>query len=707
MNRQRIEFKPFISPETIIPEFTFRAVITGIILGLIFGAVTVYLGLKVGMTISPQIPIAVISLSLFGLFYKLGLTSKKATILENNTVQTVGAAGESVAAGVIFTLPALIFLGFPLDILRIFLIALAGGLLGVCFLIPLRSYLIEREHGVLPYPESIACAEVLKSGEKGGLQAVNVFVGATFGFVYKILMGVLKFWKEIPSWHPKWYRGATITGELSPELLGVGYIIGPRTASIMVAGGFISWLVFIPFIKLFGGSLQGILYPGTKLISEMTPHEIWNSYIRYIGAGAVTAGGVIRIFKAFPTIINSFKASMIDLRTTMKNGKERVETKLRTKIDLPITSVIVGLIVVSIIIWSVLSFNIHVGRYGSNFVSTLLIIIFGFFFAVVSARLVGEIGVSSNPTSGMTIATLMATCLIFLAVGWKGGAYAAVALGIGAVVCISASNAGNVCQSLKTGYLLGATPRKQEYGYVIGILTSVLIVGFTVLAVNKWYTRTEPFEAPEFQITKDMEFEKQIEYNGKKYNVLNLIGHEKLPDGKYLVGIDDNKIHYYQSSGIGSEKLPAPQARLMSIVINGLLNQRLPWELVLLGVFITIAVELMGIRGLPFAVGVYLPLSTTAPIFIGGLIRLYIDKSVYKGKKEESESGPGMLFSSGLIAGGALAGLGIAAIAGFDLEDTFAIGPKILGSLVENKYFALFIFAVLCGILIKIARTRK
>ena len=696
-------FRPYVPDDASMPEFTAKSVILGVILGLIFSAVTVYLGLRVGLTIAVNIPISIIAMAFFALTFKLGF-SKRATILEINTVQTTGAAGESIAAGVIFTLPAMIFLGYTLDITRIFVVALAGGLLGVCFLIPLRRYLIEREHGVLPYPEGVACAEVIKSGERGGVHAAKVFWGAAAGFVYKFFMGGFKLWEEIPAWRPRWYSGSTVSAEVSPELLGVGYIIGPRTASVMVAGGFVSWVLLIPMIKYFGADIPISYASGGKLITttigQLTDFRIiWNNYIRYIGAGAVVAGGFINLIRAMPTIIGSFKDSLADVKLTRENLGS---TKGRTTIDLPITLVGIGAVIAFVVIVLLLSLVINPGHLFGNIIAALLVIIFGFFFATVSSRLVGEIGVSSNPTSGMTIATLMATCLIFLVVGWTGGFYAAVALSIGAVVCICASNAGNVAQSLKTGFLLGCTPRKQEYGYIIGALTSIFIVGFTVLAVNHWFTSTEVIIDPSFSVPKEAHFERRAEFEGRQVNVYSTIGTEE----KYLVDTSDGTI-IRQVVGIGSDKLPAPQARLMGTVIDGVLNQRLHWVLILMGICLTVAVELCKVRGLPFAVGVYLPLSTSAPIFVGGLIRWAIDKFVHKGKKEESESGPGMLFSSGLIAGGALAGLAIAAIAGFDIEDVVGFGPALLGHITENKYVALAAFILLCAVLVGMSRGKS
>jgi putative OPT family oligopeptide transporter len=698
-------FKPFIPTETILPEYTLKSVLTGIVLGLIFSAVTVYLGLRAGLTIAVNIPIAIMAMAIFGGLHRLGL-AKKATVLEINTVQTTGAAGESIAAGVIFTLPALLFLGFVLDINRIFIVALAGGMLGVCYLIPLRRYLIEKEHDVLPYPEGVACAEVIKSGATGGAQAAKVFWGALSGFVYKIAMGGLQLWKEVPQYLPRWYRGATFNAEVSPELLGVGYIIGPKTASIMVAGGFVSWVLLIPMITFFGAHLPVTIEAAGKTvettIGSLSDYSvIWRKYIRYIGAGAVVAGGFINLLRALPTIVNSFRDSLRDLRKTK-------DTVIRSRIseDLPIVLVFIGVSLAIVLIWFFLTLLINPGHWVGNLISSFLIAIFGFFFATVSSRLVGEIGVSSNPTSGMTIATLMATCLIFVAVGWTGGAYAAVALSIGAVVCICASNAGNVAQSLKTGYLLGCTPRKQEYGYILGAMTSVLVVGFTVLAVNQAYTRSETLTT-DFSMPANARFVQTENKGQEQYKVY----FDPDSGDKFYVSSDGSSLKREQP-GIGSDKLPAPQARLMATVVNGVLTRQLPWTLILMGVALSLAVELCRVRALPFAVGVYLPLSTSTPIFIGGMLRLLVDKLTKKADSPQDESGPGMLYASGLIAGGAIAGLLLAAAAGITTGQDVVTGADVtlaeklaLGKVwLQNTFMqtdgaAMIVFLFLCGIL--------
>ncbi|MCK6605638.1 MAG: oligopeptide transporter, OPT family [Ignavibacteriaceae bacterium] len=586
-------FKPYISPADFIPEFTPKAIILGAIFGIIFGAATVFLGLKVGLTVSASIPIAVLSIAVFK---KIG----KSTILENNIVQTIGSAGESVAAGVVFTIPALLFLPGGqnyFEYFQIFVLALAGGILGVLFMVPLRRSLIVKEHGVLPYPEGTACADVLIAGEKGGNLAKLVYYGLGVSFLYKVLMSVFGFWKEVPSYtfdRKSSLPNGTVMGEITPELLGVGYIIGPKIAGVMVAGGVLSWLVLIPLITLLGDQLTTVFPPAKKLISEMSPREIWGSYIRYIGAGAVTFGGIVTLIKTIPTIVSAFKDSLGDL----KGGSgEAAKTTLRTEKDLPLVFVLIGSVIL-------VAFMAIIPNIPTNLLSAVMIVVFGFFFVTVSSRIVGIIGSSSNPISGMTIATLMATSLIFVGLGWTGDFYQPIALVVGSIVCIAAANAGATSQDLKTGYIVGATPVKQQYGLIIGVVASAVVIGATLLLLN------------------------------------NALG----------IGIPTED---------KPNPLPAPQATLMATVIKGLLSQDLPWGLVIIGMAIAAVMELAGVRSLPFAVGAYLPLSTTAPIFAGGLVKWFIDRRK-KSSADESETGPGALFSSGLIAGGSLTGILIA-----------------------------------------------
>ncbi len=594
-DNHKATFKPYVSASDLIPEFTPKAIILGALFGIIFGAATVYLGLKVGLTVSASIPIAVLSISIIKKF-------GKATILENNMVQTIGSAGESVAAGVVFTIPALLFLPGGeeyFQYFQIFVLALAGGILGVLFMIPLRRSIIVKEHGKLPFPEGTACADVLIAGEKGGKLAQKVFYGLGLAFVYKSLMSLFGLWKDVPRYvfsRTSDLPNGTITGEITPELLGVGYIIGPKIAGIMVAGGVLSWLVLIPLITLLGDNLTSVFAPATKLISDMSPNEIWSNYIRYIGAGAVTFGGVVTLVRSFPTIINAFKDSFKDLKDNKSNSGVQ---KLRTEKDIPLIFVLVGSIILVILM-------VVIPSIPTNLLSSIMIVVFGFFFVTVSSRIVGLIGSSSNPISGMTIATLMATALIFVAVGWTGVVYQPIVLVVGSIVCIASANAGATSQDLKTGYIVGATPVLQQIGLLIGVLASVVVIGYTIILLND-----------------------------------------------ILV--------------IGSDQLPAPQATLMATVIKGLLSQNLPWGLVIVGMGIAAVMELSGVRSLPFAVGAYLPLSVTSPIFIGGLVKLLVDK-IKKTGDSESDIGPGALLSSGLIAGGALTGILIATLKGWIWE---------------------------------------
>ncbi len=653
-NSSKSNFKPYISPSDFIPEFTPKAIILGAIFGIIFGAATVYLGLKVGLTVSASIPIAVLAIAVFK---KIG----KSTILENNIVQTIGSAGESVAAGVVFTIPALLFLPGGeayFQYFQIFVLALAGGLLGVLFMIPLRRSLIVKEHGILPFPEGTACADVLIAGEKGGNLAKKVYYGLGVAFLYKFFMSIIGLWKDVPAYifsRKSALPNGTINGEITPELLGVGYIIGPKISGIMVAGGVLSWLVLIPLITLLGDQLITAYPPATKLISEMSPSEIWSNYIRYIGAGAVTFGGIVTLIKSFPTIISAFKDSFADLKENRANTKNNTKTsKLRTEKDIPLVFVLGGSVL--LVLFMTLIPNIP-----TNFMSAIMIVVFGFFFVTVSSRIVGIIGSSSNPISGMTIATLMATALIFVGVGWTGDVYQPIALVVGSIVCIASANAGATSQDLKTGYIVGATPIKQQIGLLIGVLASVVVIGYTLLLLN------------------------------------NTLG---------IGAITENH----------PNPLPAPQATLMATVIKGLLSQNLPWALVLVGMGIAAVMELSGVRSLPFAVGAYLPLSTTSPIFIGGLVKWVVDKKK-KSKVEESEIGPGALFSSGLIAGGALTGILIAILigtpfgtdaSGKDISIMDKLNTGISQSLgASGDLISLALFAGLALILYKFATSKE
>jgi len=726
-------FKPYIPADKSPAEFTPRAVLLGIFFGLFFGAVTVYLALKVGLTVSASIPIAVLSIVIFKV---LG----GASILENNIVQTTGSAGESIAAGVVFTLPALVFLGFEPSYWRIVGIALAGGWLGVLFMIPLRRYLIVREHGNLKYPEGTACAEVLIAGERGGSMGLKVINGLGLGFAYAFLMKAFGLWNGAPEYHfpKKAYDGGSVSADISPELLGVGYIIGYRISAIMVAGGVLSYLVFIPLIKFLGAHLpEGMtIFPGTVPINDMSPDDARGAYVRYIGAGAVATGGILNVIRAMPVIIDSFKSSISELRAG--NGGGGAAAKLRTDQDLPITIVGGGSLAVVAFLWIILQFFMNPGHAGANVVASIMMVIFGFLFVTVSSRLVGEIGSSSNPISGMTIATLMATCLIFLAVGWTGGAYAAVALSIGAVVCVGSANAGATSQDLKTGFLLGATPKSQQVGLMLGVTFSTLIIGLTMSFMDRAYTNTTPAEtkniaytftdaewnnaaalneaevtALRFNVDADRQELQRFLGTGQKLVAKSVIGSSSIPDGAYLAGSQDHQIHFVIERGIGSAALPAPQGQLMATVINGILTQKLPWNLILLGVFSALTLELCGIKSLPFAVGVYLPLSTTSPIFAGGLVKKFVDWShgIRGRDEEEGEASSGVLFSSGLIAGGAIAGLAVAIIAMFQWQTILDFGAKIWGETGRASGFGnlvgLIFFLGLCAVLFKVGRKQE
>lgn len=666
------EHKPFIAANKFIPELKPVPIIIGVILGIVFGASSLYLALKVGMTVSASIPVAVLSITLFRAFSKaFGL--RTATILENNIVQTTGSAGESIAFGVAVTMPALLILGYDMELTRIMLVAVLGGLLGVLMMIPLRYALIVKAHGELAFPEGTACAEVLIAGEKGGTSAKTVFTGFFLGLGYKFLNLGTKLWNDVPEKALSFFKGAAFSTEVSPELLGVGYIIGPKIGCIMAAGGILSSWVLIPMIKLFGDNLTAPLFPATKLISQMALHEIWRSYVLYIGAGAVAAGGIISLFQSLPTIIHGAMGGI----SSMKAGVKKLTAVSRIDMDLPMSFVVVGSLLLVFAIW--ISPTLHM-----NLVGSILIVLFGFLFVTVSSRLTGEIGSSSNPISGMTVATLLLTCLIFVIIGWTGPQFRVTALSVAAIVCVAASNGGTTAQDLKTGYLIGATPKYQQWAILIGAFTSAIVIGFTLKLLNDASTiysvKAVPAGAHISNVSAYPDMEKPHGVGDtNSYHVVHVTPQSegdlaKLPAGKYLVD-DSGTVKYLADPGINGnlktrddgvsvQKYEAPKARLMSLIIDGILTQKLPWGLVLLGVAIAFVLELCGISSLPFAVGVYLPLSSSTPIFFGGLIRWIVEKSAskkgIKQTEEEKESGPGILFSSGLIAGGSIAGIGLA-----------------------------------------------
>jgi len=709
-------FTPYIAPGTVLRELTPRAVIWGTLLGMVFGASSLYLVLKVGLTVSASIPVAVISITLFRIFYK-----KNATILENNVVQTAGSAGESIAFGVGVTMPAILILGFDLELTRVMLVSVLGGLIGILMMIPLRRALIVAQHGVLKYPEGTACAEVLKAGASdesraaaseeakreqealGGaaVGAKTIFTGFGIGLIYKSAYAAFRAWKDTPTkvFGPP-FNAASVSVEVSPELLGVGYIIGPRIASIMCAGGVLAYLVLIPMIKLFGESLAAPLAPETtKLIKDMSPGDIRNAYVLYIGAGAVAAGGIISVLKSLPIIWHGIKGGLRDISGTKAAAEG--EATPRTDRDLSIKVVLIGILALIVVI--AFSNPLYVGGTGiaARIVAALLIIVFGFLFVTVSSRLTGEIGSSSNPISGMTVATLLLTCLCFVLLGWTGTNYFVTALSIGAIVCIASSNGGTTSQDLKTGFLVGATPKNQQIAILIGALASALILGWILLMLNDRYAVNVPvgtasatsgaYKAGDVVDPKD--YHGKTKPNGKFYNGVEdskeyNIWFRQDPSGgnaeKYLVD-DSGKPVYYVDPGINGtvrelankqtvQKFDAPKATLMSYIIKGILGGELPWGLVLLGAMIAIVLELSGIPSLAFAVGVYLPLSSSSPILIGGLVRWAVDKWIAKKHADkklteeqlvaEGDKSPGVLMASGYIAGGAIAGILIAFLAG-------------------------------------------
>jgi len=679
MSEEKKSFQPFVAPEKNMAELTVKSILVGSLFGVIFGAATVYLALKAGLTVSASIPIAVIAIT-------LGRKFLKTTILENNIIQTTGSAGESIAAGVAFTLPGFLFLSSPdsaeyFNYLTILILAIVGGLLGTLLMIPLRRALIVNEHDNLPYPEGTACGDVLKAGEKGGDFAKTAFWGLGVAFVYAILQKIMHVIAETPYYATKqankFFPSAKISGEITPEYLGVGYIIGPKIGGVLVAGGVLSWLVFIPLmsslvpadvianqlVKL--GYLADLTKAGGKGNWNPITHSfadyssaIYYAFIRQIGAGTVAAGGIITLLKTIPTIVKSVKGSIASLKSENTVGSPAI---LRTDKDLSLKWVgwgTLGLIALITVLPQVP---------GNSLIQKLLIgvlvIIFGALFVTVSSRIVGLIGSSNNPISGMTIATVMGTSLIFLSVGWTGQSFEPLVLVVGGMICIAAANAGATSQDLKSGYIVGATPRNQQIALFVGAIVSSIVIGLTVKFLDKPTT-------------------------------------EMLSQG----------IHH----AIGTEKYPAPQATLMATLIKGILSQNLDWQYVFAGVFLAITMELCGIKSLSFAVGAYLPLATTLPIFIGGAIRGIVEmKQAKEGKAksvDEDELGKGNLFATGLVAGGAVAGVVIAFVAGSEsgekLLNAVSMEASISNTISTGGYFVLgtFFFAAMGMILYKVAR---
>lgn len=682
MAENKVNFKPFIAPETKMAEFTIKSVLTGAVFGIIFGASTVYLALKAGLTVSASIPIAVIAIT-------LGRKFLKTTILENNIIQTTGSAGESIAAGVVFTLPGFLFLSDPssgdfFNYWTILTLAIFGGILGTLMMIPLRRSLIVEEHGNLPYPEGTACASVLKAGERGGEFARTAFLGLGFAATYAMLQKVFHVIAEVPRFATtqanRFFPSARLSGEITPEYLGVGYIIGPRIAGVLVAGGVLSWFVLIPLLASLippdtialqlvkvgylkdlataGGS--GTWDPVTHTFSDYS-EALYRAYIRQIGAGAVAAGGFITLIKTIPTIISSFKGSIGSLKKTGVEGVNENRVP-RTERDLSIKIVGIGSLIL-ILLMTVLPM-VPGDTVFSKLLLGILVIIFGAFFVTVSSRIVGIIGSSNNPISGMTIATLMGTCLVFIAVGWTGRIYEPMALVVGGMICIAAANAGATSQDLKTGYIVGATPRNQQLALFVGAIVSSIAIGATVKILD----------TPTAEMLK-------------------------------------NGIHH----AIGTDRYPAPQGTLMATLIKGILSFNLDWQFVLVGVFIAVTLELCGIKSLSFAVGTYLPLSTTLPIFIGGAVKGLVElREKRKGIKvapEEEDLGKGNLFATGLVAGGALFGVIVAILTVFfepamksiNLEETLNHSMGELGYYLLGVVF----FAFMAFVLYRVASGKR
>ncbi len=605
---KKSEFKPYIPADKIVPEFTVTSVLIGILLAIVFGAANAYLGLLVGMTISASIPAAVISMGI------IRVILRRDSILENNLVQTIGSAGESVAAGAIFTLPALFLWAeegktdFP-SIMTLFLVALFGGILGVCFMVPLRQALIVEEHGTLPFPEGTACAEVLLAGEEGGAKAGTVFKGLGIAAVYKFVADGLHLFPSEIGYAFKSYAGSQIGIQVLPSLAGVGYICGPKISSYMLAGGTLSWFVLMPLIALFGG--DATIFPGTDPISSMAPGDLWGNYIKYIGAGAVAAGGFISLIKTFPLIIRTFKQAMASM-----SKKHANKDALRTERDLPMPVLLAIIVVIIIAIWLVPAFPV-------NPLGALIVVVFGFFFASVSSRMVGLIGSSNNPVSGMAIATLIIATLALKATGTDGTTGMVGAIAIGGIICVIAAIAGDTSQDLKTGFIVGATPKTQQIGEIIGVVVSSAAIGFVLYLLNEAW-------------------------------------------------------------GYGTEQIPAAQATMMKMLVEGIMNADLPWPLIFTGVFIAIVVEILKVPVMPFAVGMYLPFSLSAGIMAGGIVRYIVERIKGTDQEKKERADRGVLFTSGLIAGEGIMGIVLAVLAVLELDGAITLPFSLpqIGSLV-------------------------
>ena len=627
MDNNKKEFKPYIPADKVVPEFTVTALLIGILLAIVFGAANAYLGLLVGMTVSASIPAAVISMGI------IRVILRKDSILENNMVQTIGSAGESVAAGAIFTLPALFLwaeegkIAFP-SILSIALIALFGGTLGVCFMVPLRQALIVEEHGTLPFPEGTACAEVLLAGEEGGSKAGTVFAGLGIAAFYKFLADGMQLFPSEIGHAFKNYSGAQIGMQVLPALGGVGYICGPKISSYMFAGGTLSWFVLMPMIALFGG--DAVIFPASVSVSELLatsgPSALWSNYIKYIGAGAVATGGIISLIKSLPLIVRTFKQALGSMKKNAGSGKQ-----LRTEQDLPFPLLIGVILVIAVLIWILPIFPV-------NLVGALIIVVFGFFFATVSSRMVGLIGSSNNPVSGMTIATLLFATVILKVTGTTGITGMVGAISIGGIICIVAAIAGDASQDLKTGFIVGATPSKQQVGEIIGVVASSAAIGFVLYLLNEAW-------------------------------------------------------------GYGTEKIPAAQATMMKMLVEGIMNEELPWAMILIGVFVAIVVEILKMPVMPFAVGMYLPFSLSAGIMAGGIVRIFVEKKKGTEAEKKARTDRGLLFTSGMIAGEGIVGILLAVFAVVKIDSKIILPFQLpqIGSLV--LYIALLV--LLYGVCMK------
>ena len=623
---------PYIEAGRSIPEFTIKAALFGILFGIVFGAANAYLGLRAGLTISTSIPVAVMTVAAFRALQSVGI---QGTILETNLSQTIGSASSSLASGVIFTLPALFLWGVAPTLLQMTLLAMTGGLLGVLFMIPLRRFLIKGEHGRLPYPEGTACAEVLVANEVGGQNARYVFYGLGLGALFKFLTSWIKVlpadaWTRLP-----FIRKGELGMDLSAALFGVGFILGPRIAAVMVGGGLLAWIVIIPAINWWGESLASPVFPeSTRLIADMSPSDIWTRYVRYIGAGAVATAGIATLVRSIPVMMQSFRIGTEQIRERVEGGAPGGETQDRTDNDLPLKFVGFGLLAVALALAVVPQIFGDALAFGMRTVAAVCVVICAFFFVTVASRIVGLVGVTSNPTSGMTIASLLGTAGVFLAMGWTDLTGKAAALTVGCVVAIAASIAGDTSQDLKTGYLLGATPRRQQAGELIGVLTSATFVCLSVLLLAETF-------------------------------------------------------------GFGTQELPAPQATLMKLVIEGVLDQQLPWGFVAIGIGIALACELLRIPSLPFAVGVYLPVSTMTPVFLGGLLRGFFERRSSSEEQAADRRERGVLLGSGFVGGEGLLGVGIAAVAFVQNRTPDGIGTGWLGTEGIARFAGLVAFGFL------------